>query len=51
MAYHYFSMKEGRKSSRDYYLAVLRSIDQGQGNTEQIVRSVVEKSINIWINV
>jgi len=51
MAYHYFSMKEARKSSRDYYLALLRSIEQGKGNTEQIVRSVMEKSINIWKNV
>jgi len=44
-------LKEGRKSSRDYYLALLRSIEQGKGNTEQIVRSVMEKSINIWKNV
>jgi len=44
-------LKEGRKSSRDYYLALLRSIEQGKRNTEQIVRSVMEKNINIWKNV
>ncbi|MBW2544814.1 MAG: GntR family transcriptional regulator [Deltaproteobacteria bacterium] len=51
MAFRYFSLKEGRESSRDYYLQLLRSIEQGKGNTEQIVRSVLEKSVGIWENV
>ncbi len=51
MAFRYFSLKEGRESSRDYYLQLLRSIEQEKGNTEQIVRSVLEKSIGIWKNV
>ena len=48
MAFHYFSLEEGRESSRDYYLQLLRSIEQEKGDTEQIVRSVLEKSIGIW---
>lgn len=51
MALRYFSMEEGRESSLNYYLQLLRSIDHGKGNTEQIVRSVLEKSINIWKKV
>ncbi|MBW2630822.1 MAG: GntR family transcriptional regulator [Deltaproteobacteria bacterium] len=51
MALRYFSLEEGRESSRDYYLQLLRSIEQEKGDAEQIVRSVLEKSINIWKNV
>ena len=48
MALRYFSIEEGRESSRNYYRQLLRSIDQGEGDTEDIVRSVLEKSISIW---
>ena len=51
MALRYFSLEEGRESSLHYYLQLLRSIDQGKGNPEQIVRSVLEKSISIWEKV
>jgi len=51
MALRYFSLKEGRESSLNYYLQLLRSIDHGKGNPEQIVRSVLEKSIGIWRKV
>ena len=48
MALLYFSLEEGKDSSRDYYLQLLRSIEQEKGDAEQIVRSVLEKSIGIW---
>ncbi|MCD6487531.1 MAG: GntR family transcriptional regulator [Syntrophobacterales bacterium] len=51
MAFHYFSLEEGRASSRDYYHQLLRSIEQGKGDAEQIVRSVLEESIDIWKEV
>ena len=51
MALRYFSLEEGQSSSRDYYLQLLRSIDQERGDPEQIVRSVLEKSIRIWKKV
>ena len=51
MAFHYFRLEEGRESSRDYYLQLLSSIEQEKGDTEQIVRSVLEKSIDIWKKV
>ncbi|MEA2013822.1 MAG: GntR family transcriptional regulator [Thermodesulfobacteriota bacterium] len=51
MAAHYFTIEEGRSSSSDYYLKLRHSIEQKNGDTEQIVRSVLEASINIWKNV
>ena len=51
MAFHYFSLEEGKDSSRDYYLQLLHSIEQEKGDAEQIVRSVLEESIDIWKKV
>ncbi len=48
MALDYFSLQKARTSSRDYYLQLLHSIEQKREDTEQIVRSVLEKSIDIW---
>lgn len=48
MALDYFNLEEGRISSRDYYRRLLLSIEQGKGDTEKIVRSVLENSIVIW---
>jgi len=51
MALDYFTLREARESSRNYYLHLLRSIGQKEEDTEQIVRSVLEKSIDIWETV
>ncbi len=51
MAFPYFSLGAGRKSSLDYYLQLLSSIEQEKGDAEQIVRSVLEESIGIWKKV
>jgi len=44
----YFSLKKARKISRDYYLDLYDAIDRGGKDVERVVRSTMEKSVEIW---
>ncbi|MBW2616913.1 MAG: GntR family transcriptional regulator, partial [Deltaproteobacteria bacterium] len=44
----YFRLKKARKISLDYYLALYDAIDRRGNDVESLVRSTMEKSIEIW---
>jgi GntR family negative regulator for fad regulon and positive regulator of fabA len=48
MAPHYFSLEKGRASSRTYYRKLLGALKKGENDIETIVRSALQKSIDIW---
>ncbi|MBE9546226.1 MAG: fatty acid metabolism transcriptional regulator FadR [Proteobacteria bacterium] len=48
MALRYFSVQKARDVSRLYYLELARALDKSAEDVEQVVRSVMEKSTDIW---